>query len=98
MISGTRRLAHVPDIIVCSEHKEQIDKGAIWDVHDFGKVLIGQDMPPTLRTWSVRDSVGVEGFTLRLETSSENPKPFDVFITPAHAMELHSILESRRGA
>lgn len=94
-ISGTRWLNQARDVIVCSEHKQQIDEGALWDVHDYGKVLMGQDMPPVLSTWSVQDSAGTEGFTLTMVSSTENAKPIEVFITPSNARLLHAMLQSR---
>lgn len=96
VVAGGHQLNQVHEAVVCLEHKQQIQEGAFWDVHDFGQVLIGQDMPPALNRWSVRDSVGTEGFTLVLETGTSS-KPFEVFITPEGAKSLHAVLDSRRG-
>lgn len=94
--TGNHRLNEVHEAVICVEHRQQIQQGAIWDVHDFGQVLIGQDMPPALKGWSVRDSIGTEGFTLELETATANSKSFEVFITPDAAQRLHTLLDSRR--
>lgn len=94
VITGGHNLNRVHESFICDEHKEQIDAGAAWDMPD-GHVVMGQDMPPALEKWTARDSMGTQGFTLTLETSDPEAKPFDVFITPGHAKMLSSLLSSR---
>ncbi|MFC9772087.1 MULTISPECIES: hypothetical protein [unclassified Pseudarthrobacter] len=75
---------------VCAEHQDMIDAGAPWDMQD-RFVLMGQDLPPVLATWSARPSVGSEGITLTLEATGQI-KPFEVFLMPSDAKSLSEFL------
>jgi hypothetical protein len=93
VVTGGQHLNDIHEAYVCAEHNEKIDAGALWDIQD-GCVLMDQDMPATLEKWSTRDGIGTKGFTLTLETT-EQTKPFELFLTPAAVKNLSMFLSSR---
>lgn len=93
VITGGHNLGRINEAFICDEHKAAVDAGAHWDRQDT-KVLIGQDMAPTLTKFSVRDSEGTQGFTLTLETEDQ-AAPFSVFVTPENVKYLSMIFSSR---
>jgi hypothetical protein len=97
VVTGGQHLNQIHESYVCAEHYEKIQAGDLWDVHDHGQVVMGQDMPPLLTGWKHSDSRGTRGFVLSLKTSDPEAKPFDVFITPDLAKHLNLLTESRRG-
>lgn len=71
---------------VCAEHKALIDAGSAWYMEGHS-VLMGQDIPPVLESWSARPCVEAEGFTLTLHVAGQT-NPVDVFLTPTEARTL----------
>lgn len=74
------------------EHKASIDDGLPWYMEGHA-VLVGEDIPPVLETWSARPSVGCEGFTLTLHVAGRR-EPFEVFLTPAGAKTLAAFINT----
>jgi hypothetical protein len=93
VITGGQYLNDVHEAYICAVHNEKIGAGALWDIQD-GAVLLDQDMPARAETWSIRDGVGTEGFTLTLQIAGQL-KPFEVFLTPADVTTLSTLLSSR---
>lgn len=90
-IAGSQKAAvGYHEAYVCAEHKALIEAGSPWDME--GRiVLMGQDLAPILSNWSVRRSVGSEGFTLTLEVAC-HVMPFEVFLKPVEARALFNFL------
>lgn len=96
VVTGGQHLNQRHEALICAEHKQQIDQGALWDMHDYGQVVMGHDMPPLLTGWKLSDSRGTRGFKLSLKTDDPEAKPFEVFVTPQMAKVLHTFTETRR--
>jgi hypothetical protein len=96
VVTGGQYLNQIHEAYICAEHNEKIGAGERWDIQE-GHVLMDQDMPPALEKCSSRSSVGTQGFTLTLETSDHQTKPFDLFITPEQAKHLYMLLKTRGG-
>lgn len=79
--SGCYREAYV-----CAEHRALIDGGAPWYMEGHC-VLMGQDIPPVLESWSARPGLGAEGFTLTMHVAGR-AEASDVFLTPTTARAL----------
>lgn len=86
VVSNQDSVGGYREAYVCVEHKAVIDAGSPWYMEGHS-VLIGEDIPPVLETWSARPSVGCEGFTLTLHVAGHR-EPFEVFLTPAGAKTL----------
>ena len=69
-----------------------IEAGSPWDMEGH-IVLMGQDLAPILHNWSIRASVGSEGFTLTLEIACQ-VKPLEVFLRPAEARTLLAFINA----
>lgn len=80
---------------VCQPHKNRIDAGEAWGF-DTGRVLMGDDMPPELSGWTVRDGDGTRGVSLTLTTERDGKtQSFDVFLRPESIDQLSMIFATR---
>ncbi|MDN4611803.1 hypothetical protein [Arthrobacter burdickii] len=81
---------------VCAEHKALIDAGSPWHLENHS-VVIGQDVPPVLESWSARPSLEADGFTLTLHIAGRT-NPVDVFMTPTEARTLAVFINATNSA
>ena len=82
---------------VCAEHRQRIESGEIWDFDEsLRRVVMGDDLPPRIKQFTVKDSLGTKGWTLALETSEDPTKPsLTVFLTPEDTDWLMGLFRDR---
>jgi hypothetical protein len=85
------------DVAVCAEHRQRMESGDIWDFDEsLRRVLMGDDLPPRIRQFTVKDSLGTKGWTLALETSDDPAAaPLSVFLTPEDTDWLMGLFKDR---
>lgn len=85
------------ELPVCETHHRRINAGEAWDFNG-ARVLMGNDLPPQLARWTVRDNVGSQGLQLTLETERDGDiRDFTVLMTPEQ-IEKFSMIFSARGS
>ncbi|MGY2743200.1 hypothetical protein [Arthrobacter sp. UYCu723] len=89
------RSADFHEVYVCAEHKAKVDSGAHWDLCG-DHVVMDQDIAPALERWSLRPSMGTEGFTLILETAGRT-EPIEMFLTTTDSISLALFLYPSSG-
>lgn len=74
-----QKSADLREVYVCPEHEAEIESGANWDLRG-DQVLMDHDIAPVLESWSLRPSMGSDGFTLVLEAAGLS-EPVEIFLT-----------------
>ena len=87
--------ADLREVYVCPEHEAGIESGAHWDLCG-DQVLMTQDIAPALESWSLRPSMGTDGFTLVLEAAGRS-EPVEFFLTTSVSRSLALFLYPSSG-
>jgi hypothetical protein len=81
---------------VCEAHRGQLEAGAPFTTApEPGVIYMGEDLAPSLITWSTRETIShEEGFTLEMELDANGqPRSQSIWISEERAKELRDHLD-----